>query len=85
MKYLFDYYDLEEFISYKTQIILLIYEIKSLLRDYLDQIFVDILINIIKHEIKIDYTKSSSKIHLHNHHFFYINAHIINQVIQKEL
>ena len=85
MKYLFNYYNLKEFISYKTQIILSIYKIKFLLYNYLNQIFIDILVNIIKYEIKIDYTKSLFKIHLYNHHFFYINTYIINQVIQKEL
>ena len=84
-KHLFDYYDSEESTSYEAQITLSIHEIKFLLCDYLDQTFIDILVDIAKHEVKIDYTKSSSKIHLHNHHFFYINTHIINQAIQKEL
>ena len=78
MKYLFNYYDSYEIISYKTQIILLINKIKFFLHNYLNQIFIDILINIIKYEVKIDYIKLLSKIYLYNYHFFFINIHIIN-------
>ena len=59
--------------------------IKSLLRDYPDQILVDTLIDIVKHGAKIGYTKSSSKIRLRNHHSSFANAHIIDQAIRKEL
>ena len=84
-EHLSDHYDPQESISYEAQITLSIHGIKSLLRDYPDQTFVDILVGIVKHGAKIGYTKPPSKIRLRNHHSSFANAHIIDQAIRKEL
>ena len=84
-KHLFDYYDPQESTSYEAQTTLSIHDIKSLLREYPDQTFVDTLVGIVKHGAKIGYTRPPSKIHLRNHHSSFANTHIINQAIRKEL
>ena len=59
--------------------------IKSLLNEYSDQILIDILIDIIEYDIKIDYKDLSIKIYSSNHHLYFKNIKIIDQMITKEL
>ena len=82
---LFNYYDPQERSPPEAQSTLSIQGIESLLCNYPDRPFVDTLIGIVKHGAKIGHTGQPSKICLHNHHSSFVNAHIIDQAIAKEL
>ena len=53
-------------------------DIKSLLNKYPDQILIDILVDIIEYDIKIDYEDPSMKIYSLNHHLYFENIKIID-------
>ena len=53
-------------------------DIKSLLNEYPDQILIDILVDIIEYNIKINYKDSSMKIYSSNYYLYFENIKIID-------
>ena len=60
-------------------------EIIQLLHHYSNRQFIEILINIIRYEIHVEYERSSIQIQHPNHAFAYVNSKIIIEIIQSEL